>query len=118
MSQPIISKRRRHDNDNVKLSDLPDCILIYILSFLNTIDAVRTCILSKRWNHIWKHIPILTLHYSDFSTLKCFHEFVSRVLSLRDSSVLLQTIDFDGNGGCIKPSLLKRVSNYILSHNA
>jgi len=57
MIQPIVSMRRRHDNDNdndnddddddVKLSDLPDCILIYILSFLNTIDAVRTCILSK-----------------------------------------------------------------------
>lgn len=120
IQQIIISKRRRHgnDNDDVKLSDLPDCILIYIMSFLNTIDAVRTCVLSKRWKHIWKHIPILTLHYSDFSTLKCFHKFVSRVLSLRDNSVLLQSIDFDGNGGCIQSSLLKRFSNYVLSHNA
>ena len=58
------------------------------------------------------------MHYSDFSTFKCFHKFVSRVLSLCDSSVRLQTIDFDGNGGHIKSSLLKRVSNYVLSHNS
>ncbi|CAJ2678310.1 unnamed protein product [Trifolium pratense] len=85
-----------------KLSDLPNCILVHILSFLNIKDAVRTCILSKRWKHIWKYIPTLTLHYSNFSTLKSFDQFVSRVLSLRDNSIVLHAIDFDRNGIDVK----------------
>ncbi|XP_045796095.1 F-box/LRR-repeat protein At4g14103-like isoform X1 [Trifolium pratense] len=100
-----------------KLSDLPNCILIHILSFLNTKDAVQTCILSKRWKCIWKYIPTLTLHYSKFSTLKSFDQFVSRVLSLRDNSILPHTFGFDRNGS-INSSLLKKVANYVLSHNA
>ncbi|PNY07600.1 F-box/LRR-repeat protein [Trifolium pratense] len=99
-----------------KLSDLPNCILVHILSFLNIKDAVRTCILSKRWKHIWKYIPTLTLHYSNFSTLKSFDQFVSRVLSLRDNSIVLHAIDFDRNGS-IAPGFLKRVAYYVLSHN-
>ncbi|GAU29479.1 hypothetical protein TSUD_65140 [Trifolium subterraneum] len=99
-----------------KLSDLPNCIMVHILSFLNTKDAVRTCILSKRWKHIWKYIPTLTLHYSNFSTLKSFDKFVSRVLSLRDNSIALNTIDFYRNGS-ITSGLLKKVAYYVLSHN-
>jgi len=32
---------------------LPKSIIIHILSFLPTKDAVRTSILSKRWEHRW-----------------------------------------------------------------
>ncbi|KAK2437083.1 F-box/LRR-repeat protein [Trifolium repens] len=99
-----------------KLSNLPNCILVHILSFLNTKDAVRTCILSKRWKHIWKYIPTLTLHYSNFSTLKSFDKFVSSVLCLRDNSLVLHAIDFHRNSS-IASSLLIRVAFYVLLHN-
>ncbi|GAU41867.1 hypothetical protein TSUD_366140 [Trifolium subterraneum] len=112
------TKKRRHDIETTQdtLSDLPVCVLVHILSFLNTKEAVRTSILSKRWNRIWKYIPILTLHYSDFSTLKSFDKFVSRVLSLRDKSIVLHAINFDRNGS-IEHDLLKRVAKYVLSRN-
>ncbi|CAJ2678307.1 unnamed protein product [Trifolium pratense] len=100
-----------------KLSDLPNCILVHILSFLNTKEAVQTSILSKRWKPIWKYLPTLTLDYSNFSTLKSFDKFVSRVLSLRDNSTALHAIDFDCNGS-IESGLLKRVAYYVLSHNS
>ncbi|KAK2414702.1 F-box/LRR-repeat protein [Trifolium repens] len=109
-------KRRGIEMSEDKLSDLPNCILIHILSFVSTKDAVRTCILSKRWKHIWKYIPTLTLHYSGFSTLKSFDKFVSSVLSLRDNSTLPHTIDFDRNGS-IHSGLLKKVAYYVLSNN-
>ncbi|GAU35119.1 hypothetical protein TSUD_162240 [Trifolium subterraneum] len=116
MIQRKTRKRRGIETSEDKSSDLPNCILIHILSFLNTKDAVGTCILSKRWKHIWKYIPTLTFHYSDFSTLKNFDKFVSGVLSLRDNSIVMHTIDFDRNGS-INSGLLKKVAYYVLSHN-
>ncbi|XP_058781327.1 F-box/FBD/LRR-repeat protein At1g78750-like [Vicia villosa] len=98
------------------LSDLPDCVILHILSFLNTKDAVRTCVLSVRWKDMWKRVPALILDKSDFGTIKIFAKFVSEVLSLRDSSIALQSIDFDDNC-CLEPRFIKRVVNYAISNN-
>nr|XP_004504894.1 FBD-associated F-box protein At1g60410-like [Cicer arietinum] len=118
MMIPPMTKRTRHCNEENedKFSDLPDCVLIHILSFLNTKNAVGTCILSTRWKHLWKRIPTLTLHCSDFSTLRSFDKFVSSILSLRDDSIVLHSLDFDRNGS-VESRLLKKVANYVFSHN-
>jgi hypothetical protein len=41
------------------LGNLPDEILRLILSFLPTTDAVRTSILSRRWEYLWVSISSL-----------------------------------------------------------
>ncbi|XP_060959541.1 F-box/FBD/LRR-repeat protein At3g26920-like isoform X2 [Cannabis sativa] len=41
------------------ISKLPDALIIHILSFLPTEDAVRTSLLSKRWRPIWYSVPTL-----------------------------------------------------------
>ncbi|KAF5190329.1 hypothetical protein FRX31_020083 [Thalictrum thalictroides] len=38
------------------ISDLPAAILVQILSFLPMEDAVKTGILSKRWDHLWTKV--------------------------------------------------------------
>ncbi|XP_058781235.1 F-box protein At4g22280-like [Vicia villosa] len=99
-----------------ELNDLPDSLIHHILSFLNTKTAVQTSLLSQRWNHLWKQLHTLTLHSSHFQTLDIFTEFVSRVLSLRDSSIPLHSLDFDQNSSP-NPHLLERIVTYGISLN-
>ncbi|XP_016444914.1 F-box protein At5g03100-like [Nicotiana tabacum] len=45
--------------DGDRLSDLPDAILLHILSMLwNPKEVVRSSVLSKRWQFLWKSVPI------------------------------------------------------------
>lgn len=112
--------RLEHNNNNSenqdRLSDLPDCVLLRILSSLNTKHAVQTCILSTRWKNLWKHLPSLALSSSHFRRVKGFAKFVSRVLSLRNDSTSLHTVDF-WRFGSVEPYLLKRIVKYAVSHN-
>jgi hypothetical protein len=110
-------KRPRHDNEENqdRLSDLPDCVLLHILSFFNSKHAVQTCVLSTRWKYLWKRIHTLILHSTDFSTLKKFAIFVSKILTLRgDTSTVFLDLHHCGD---IEPQLLKNILNYISSHN-
>ncbi|KAL8237707.1 hypothetical protein R6Q59_018788 [Mikania micrantha] len=52
------NKRRKIEDC---ISNLPDCILHHILSFLPTVKVVRTSILSKRWRNLWASVPSLDL---------------------------------------------------------
>ena len=114
-------KRQRRRENKDKLSELPDCVLLHILSFLNTEDAVGTCILSTRWKNLWKHIPALRLDSHSHSlytstNLKGFAKFVSSILSKRDASTALHTVDFPRTG-FVEPHILKRILKYAVSHN-
>lgn len=50
-----------------KLSQLPDELLVKVLSFLPTKDAVSTSILSMRWKSLWMWLPRLEFDYSCYS---------------------------------------------------
>jgi hypothetical protein len=111
-----------------RFSDLSECVMLHILSFLNAKDAVRTCVLSTRWKNLWKHIPALILHSSDFQSIKIFTEFVSKILSLRNFYIKLQSLDFKY---CLRhleldfkhypdhlgPPVLEKIVNYAISHH-
>jgi len=53
-----LSECKREKED--RFSDLPDCVILHILSFLNTELAVQTCILSSRYKDLWKRLPVLS----------------------------------------------------------
>lgn len=114
-------KKLRHCEEENKegedrLSNLSDCLLLRILSFLNAKHVVQTCILSKRYEHLWKHIPTLILQASTFPTLKQFSKFVSKILTLRDTSTALLALDLH-RPGLIEPYLLKKILKYVRSYN-
>ncbi|PNY01114.1 F-box/LRR-repeat protein [Trifolium pratense] len=128
MVSETMKRQRQHKNGGNEeknkdiISDLPECILLHILSFLDTKYAVQTCTLSKRWKDLWKHVPTLTLISSSFAlswcrkNLKGFSKFVSWILSKRDASTALHTLDFDRTG-LVEPHLLKRIVKYAVSHH-
>ncbi|XP_078150065.1 putative F-box protein At1g58310 [Carex rostrata] len=55
VAQPDISSRGNYDF----ISGLPDPILNHILGLLKAKEAVQTCVLSKRWQHLWTDLPSL-----------------------------------------------------------
>ena len=109
------SESEREGNED-RLSDLPDSLVLHILSFLNCKDAVRTCILSRRWKNLWKQLPSLILRSWDFRNVTVFTKFVPRILSLRDDSLALHTLEFE-RSGITDRRLLIRVLSYAISHN-
>ncbi|GJN28164.1 hypothetical protein PR202_gb16257 [Eleusine coracana subsp. coracana] len=48
--------------DEDRISALPDDILHLVLSSLPSDDAVRTCVLAKRWSHLWKSARALRIY--------------------------------------------------------
>lgn len=63
-------KRQRFSPTNIprktltldRISALPDSILLHILSFLPTEQAIATGVLSKRWQYLWTYSPNLHFH--------------------------------------------------------
>ncbi|XP_059433044.1 F-box/LRR-repeat protein At3g59190-like [Corylus avellana] len=82
------------DGNSNCLGNLPEEILLHILSFLRTEDAVRTSVLCKRWEYLWASIPNLDFNLLHASHAKrklrrpLFMKFVDKVFCLRDSSVI------------------------------
>jgi hypothetical protein len=77
---------------------LPDDLLSYLLSFLLSREAVRTCVLAKRWRTLWKSVPALRI--ADPESNEVAHgpsTFVDELIRLRGptflnvTSVLLST---------------------------
>ncbi|WZY75696.1 hypothetical protein YC2023_022080 [Brassica napus] len=79
-----------------RLSQLPDDLLIKILSFVPTKGVVATSILSKRWLSLWTLVPSLV--FEDFSEeeddeineihVRSLSQFVSGTLLLHKAAVL------------------------------
>ncbi|GFP81378.1 putative F-box/LRR-repeat protein at4g15060 [Phtheirospermum japonicum] len=101
-------KDEREIPDLDRLSSLPDSILAHVLSFLDTRSAIKTSILSKRYQHLWTLSPCLDFSFSDYQTdryesydgrafspvknssLASFESSVNRVLRLREHSNLVK----------------------------
>ncbi|CAA0357175.1 unnamed protein product [Arabidopsis thaliana] len=78
-----------------RISDLPDALLLHILSSLPTENAIATSVLSRRWRSLWTMLPKLKFD-SNFNPVfdddnidpSVFSENVYKSLSLHKAPVL------------------------------
>uniref|UniRef100_A0ACD6A285 Uncharacterized protein n=1 Tax=Avena sativa TaxID=4498 RepID=A0ACD6A285_AVESA len=67
-----------------RIGALPDEILQHLLSFLPAQEAVRTCVLARRWRHLWKFITGLRIvEFEDARSVQDVRKFVDHLLILR-----------------------------------
>ncbi|VFQ73849.1 unnamed protein product [Cuscuta campestris] len=79
-----ISNKRMKEMEMDRLSALPDCLLIHILSFLGLKKAAITSLLGKRWKFLWTELSTLEFSLweeweSRDKITKARREFVARV---------------------------------------
>lgn len=84
------------------ISALPDEVLHLVLSLLPAHEAVRTCVLARRWRHLWTDAPGLRVTNGEEwdnpwgSGVDRFVRFVDSLLSLRRRGAPpLEYCDFD-----------------------
>ncbi|KAL7186485.1 hypothetical protein ACSBR2_028271 [Camellia fascicularis] len=61
-----------------RISSLTDDLLHHILSFLPTLNSVRTSALSQRWRHLWKSVQ--TLHFDNLDWWNCKGSLADQIL--------------------------------------
>ncbi|KAI3809227.1 hypothetical protein L1987_25197 [Smallanthus sonchifolius] len=105
-----------------RLSSLPDVLLIYIFSFIDTKLAVQSSILSKRWLNLWTLLPVLNFDSStleqyeihnlgNFSHKITFDNFIDKVLAHRNGSIKID----DVNIKVTDHTSMDKVFNYALA---
>ncbi|PRQ34515.1 putative F-box domain, FBD domain, leucine-rich repeat domain, L domain-containing protein [Rosa chinensis] len=80
----------KEEGGSMSLSKLPDVLIEQIISFLPTKDAIRTSILSKRWEYLWTSLPELKFIQGRNETRCSFVTAVDRALILRGPADLKQ----------------------------
>ncbi|KAL1543099.1 hypothetical protein AAHA92_20113 [Salvia divinorum] len=100
-----------------RLSELPESLILVILSFLPMTYLVTTTLLSKRWKHLWTTVPSLHLRHPIDADFDKFQAFVSRALThWRVPKLLKFTIDISfylHMSGCIDSCLLFAIDHQV-----
>lgn len=76
-----------------RLSALPDALLHHVMSFMKAWDAVRTCVLSRRWRDLWASAPCVDVRVGRYSEPpQDFSKFVYRLLLAREALAPINTL--------------------------
>ncbi|CAN7064169.1 unnamed protein product [Brassica oleracea var. botrytis] len=75
-----------------RISELPECLLTQILSYLPTNQAVQTSVLSKRWENLYLSVPGLNLNCSviPYDADELLLSFIDNLLEFSPESVLFK----------------------------
>ncbi|KAM3244838.1 hypothetical protein ACQJBY_056278 [Aegilops geniculata] len=72
-------------SDTDRFGDLTDDLLLHVLSFLPSGDALQTCVLDTRWRDLWRRTTSLHLNVDDCER---FWRLVKLIIQLRGKSPL------------------------------
>ncbi|KAG7538223.1 F-box-like domain superfamily [Arabidopsis suecica] len=95
-----------------RISGLSDELLVKILSFLPTKEAVSTSVLSKQWEFLWMWLP--KLEYDDYdhvtdrseSALQTYRDFIAKNLPLHRAPII-ESLSLGFRLGSLQPEDLK-----------
>ncbi|CAN6374628.1 unnamed protein product [Urochloa humidicola] len=94
----VSAQRNRRKMPMVGLDTLPDDVLARILSFLPVREAVQTCVLARRWRHLWQSMPVLRIISVDGpltpEEVDDMNRFVNMIMFLRDRGAPLEFCEF------------------------
>jgi hypothetical protein len=76
-----------------RLSALPDGLLHHVMSSLKAWEAVRTCVLARRWRHLWASAPCVDLRLGGDrdDEPEDLARFARRLFRNRDASAAVDT---------------------------
>ncbi|XP_047149165.1 F-box/LRR-repeat protein At4g14103-like, partial [Vigna umbellata] len=77
------------------LPELPDEIILHILSFADAKTAVQTSVMNKRCRYLWAFLPVINLDDSSFQDAMSFEVFIDNFLSCRDTSTNVFNVNVD-----------------------
>lgn len=98
------------------LDDLPNEILLHIMSYLKIKDVVKTSVLSKRWRNLWKCLRDLKLNTYEFSKPCFFSECVSQVVASRAmGDYPLRSLEFKRHGA-FRYEIFSGLINHAMSN--
>nr|CAB3464132.1 unnamed protein product [Digitaria exilis] len=86
-----------------RLSVLPDAMLHHVMSFLRAWEVASTCVLARRWRHLWASAPCVDLRIWRLGRHSDFARFVYRFLLERDKSALVYTLRLLSEPPCREP---------------
>ncbi|KAG8479234.1 hypothetical protein CXB51_029071 [Gossypium anomalum] len=107
-------KKVKHDGNNRmdRISELPDDVLMGILSFLPPEEAVlKTSFLSHRWKQLWESLPVSGFNFRVPLPVCCRGCHVKNMKDLRDGKYM--TVE-DMKRECSK--FVEWVNNVMISH--
>ncbi|XP_010440352.2 PREDICTED: putative F-box/LRR-repeat protein At4g15060 [Camelina sativa] len=105
--------------DKDKISGLPDELLLKILLLLPTKTAVRTSILSKRWEFLWMWLPKLEYDCSDYSAAEQerLKRFINLNLPFHKAPVIESLhLKFNGPVQTFEPQAIELWVAFAVSH--
>ncbi|KAH6769724.1 hypothetical protein C2S52_014527 [Perilla frutescens var. hirtella] len=96
-----------------RLSELPDSLILKILSSLEMRDVVRTTFLSKRWNDLWTTIPSLCFKSDDIKdNEEEIRNFINQALWLWKGS-RIQKFEICFSGYMVRESLYRDMNWWL-----
>ncbi|CAM0870857.1 unnamed protein product [Alopecurus aequalis] len=101
-----------------RISALPEDLLHHVLRLLPAEEAVRTCVLARRWRGVWRSVPALRFTGSKaWGSADRFAQFVDHLLHLRCATAGAPLdscyFDFDADGFMRLPAHQQQASNWI-----
>lgn len=84
-------KKKARVADEDRISKLPDHLIHQIMSSLDILQAVQTCLLSKRWKRVWTTLPYLRVSSRlDHEKQSFYSKFLDRVFYRRPRIIALE----------------------------